>query len=90
MADCGILSRHPDRRKAMQSEHDPATKRPRVTRRRVLGAIGVGAIAATGGIVWSRREATIPVDPMPPGSKVIVIGAGAAGIGAVEKLTAAG
>jgi monoamine oxidase len=52
--------------------------------------MGIGGIAAAGGIALARREATIPVDPTPPGSNVIVIGAGAAGIGAVEKLTAAG
>jgi hypothetical protein len=48
----------------MKSEHDRASEGPRFTRRRVLGALGIGAIAATGGIAWSRREATIPVDPM--------------------------
>lgn len=56
----------------------------------MLGAMGIGAITATRGIAWARQEVMIPENPMPSGSIVIVIGAGAAGIGAVEKLTAAG
>ena len=60
-------------------------------RRQVLGLLGgVGVAAATGTTAcFTGRSVRLP-NPIAPGSRVVVIGAGASGIGAAEKLIAAG
>ena len=56
----------------------------------MLATLGLGSLTAAGGVVWSRQESRLPLDPIPPGGRIVVIGAGSASIAAVEKLTAAG